>query len=76
MTQNIFLITGSIASKITIVLFAVTGAAATGEYLKANYSTNYQISYVGVVLFWFLLGGIYEYNKLRDQIRKQKEQRV
>jgi hypothetical protein len=63
MTQSLILLIGALVSKIIIACFIVIGAAATGDYLRTNYTTNYQILYGGIILLWLLLGVIYEFNK-------------
>lgn len=64
---RIFLVFGSIMSKFIIFAFTTIGAIATIEYLMAHYPMNMQIIYCGTILIWLLLGGIYEYNKLKKE---------
>jgi hypothetical protein len=57
---DIFLIFGGMVSKVLLMLFAVLGMITMVDKLKIVPFGKFTI---GLIIFWFILGAIYEYKK-------------
>lgn len=57
---DIFLIFGGLVSKSLIILLAVLGMITFVDKVNVMPYGNFTI---GIIIFWFILGGIYEYKK-------------
>jgi hypothetical protein len=65
--MGVLLLFGSLMSKVILLFFAGIGAAITYERLKSDYPDPIRTLTGAVIIFWLILGAIYEYKKIREK---------